>query len=71
MDNLSTVMLIIAAVGMFTVIICVCSLIQDSRKHHAACREIRRKNLSENTAKTILAYNARQQNEAMYYRRRA
>jgi len=69
--DLNTVMNLVLLVGSLTVIVCVCGLIHDSRKHREECRENRRKHLSENTAKTILTYRARQESAASYYRRRA
>jgi len=70
MDS-TTVVMIILLVGVLTIVISVVGLINDGRKHRYELRERRRKNLSDNTVKTILSYTAKTKSEAMYYRRRA
>jgi len=62
---------LVLLIGIITVIVCVLGLIHDCRKHREEDREERRKHLSENTAKTILAYRSKQETAASYYRRRA
>jgi len=71
MADMNTVMNFVLLAGVVIFIVSVCSLIHDSRKHREENREQRRKHLAENTAKTILSYQARQESAASYYRRRA
>lgn len=70
MDKTAIVMIFLL-IGSLAIIVSVISLIHDSRKHRYETRERRRKNLSDSTAKTILAYASKQHSEAMYYRKRA
>jgi len=71
MADTATIVMIILLVGILTIVISVVGLINDGRKHRYENRERRRKNLSDTTVKTILSYSAKQQSDAMYYRRRA